>query len=68
MLFTTFAEMKSGLIKRELLSLKRNKLRSVMLRATGKRRHNETKEDMAAIILKNTNAQTVRQILAHTTI
>ena len=68
MLFTTFAEMKSGLIKRELLSLKRNKLRTVMLRATGKRRHTETKEEMAAIILKNTNAQTVRQILAHTTI
>jgi len=68
MLFQSFAEMKDGLMKRELLSLGRNKLRTVMLRATGKRRHTETKEEMAAIILKNTNAQTVRRILAHTTI
>jgi len=67
MLFKTFEALRTGLVEQELLSLRRNKLRTVMLRATGKRRHSQTKEEMIAIIMGNTNVQTVRRILAYTT-
>lgn len=67
MVFANFTELKRGLVKRELLGFTRNKLRSLMLRATGRRRHSQTKEEMADIIMRYTPIQTVQRIIGTTT-
>ena len=76
MVYKSFQELKVALIGRltngelkdRLLSFNRKKLKSLMVRATGKRRHSETKQQMADFILKYTSEQTVRRMLAFTTV
>ena len=75
MVFKSFQEMRTALIDRlkenelkdRLLEFKRSKLVSLMIRAIGKRRHSETKEQMADLILRFTSEQTVKRIIGTTT-
>lgn len=76
MVFKSLQEMRTALIDRmkenelkdRLLEFSRDRLKSLMIWATGKRRHSETKEQMADLILKFSTENAVKRMLAKVTI
>jgi len=58
-----FSNLKEEFYKKKLLKLRREHLRLCMLRATGKRRRQETKEEMAEHIVKFSTSNSIERIL-----